>query len=52
MILRAVAFASLFALPAWAEGEEFGTLNPEELTMNKVLENVDRGEVDMTTCAA
>lgn len=42
----------LAALPAGAETAEFGTTNPEEMTMNRLLENVENGRVDMTTCAA
>lgn len=42
-----------FALPAWADADEGGgTLNPEELSMNRLLDNAARGEVSMTTCAA
>jgi TPR repeat protein len=40
------------APPAAAETSEFGTTNPEEMTMNRLLENVENGRVDMTTCAA
>lgn len=31
--------------------DEFGTLNPEELTLNKAIKNAMRGDVDMMTCA-
>ncbi|MCX7646216.1 MAG: sel1 repeat family protein [Rhodobacteraceae bacterium] len=44
--------ACLAAAPALAETSEFGTTNPEEMTMNRLLENVENGRVDMTTCAA
>ncbi|MCP1200830.1 tetratricopeptide repeat protein [Notoacmeibacter sp. MSK16QG-6] len=30
---------------------EFGTLNPDEMTLNRAIENATRGEVDMMTCA-
>ena len=54
-MIRAALLLSLAALPAWAAEEDpsqFGTTNPEELTMNRVIENAERGQVDMTTCAA
>ncbi|MBL1407007.1 MAG: sel1 repeat family protein [Rhizobiales bacterium] len=31
--------------------DEFGTLNPEELSLNKAIKNAMRGKVDMMTCA-
>ncbi len=31
---------------------QFGDLNREELTLNRVIENIRRGEVSMTSCAA
>jgi TPR repeat protein len=41
--------------PAWAEAELdpglHGDLNPPELSLNRVLRNVERGELDMATCA-
>lgn len=40
-----------FAFPAFAE-EEFGTLNPEEMTIGRILDDAARGEIDMTTCAS
>ena len=42
----------LAGLPAAAETSEFGTTNPEELTMNRLMQNVEDGKVDMATCAA
>ncbi|TNC52318.1 sel1 repeat family protein [Rubellimicrobium rubrum] len=49
MILRATALI-LLAAPALAD--EYGTTNPEEMTLNRMVENARRGEVDMTTCAS
>lgn len=43
--------APLGATPLWAE-DDGGTLNPEELTMGRVLEDVARGNTSMTNCAA
>ena len=37
---------------AFAETEDLGTLNPPEMGMDRVLLNIQRGETDMTTCAA
>lgn len=51
MRVAVLAFVALAALPAIAD-EGLGTLNPEELSMNRVLDNAARGEVSMTTCAA
>ena len=52
MILRAAILTFLAALPALAETDDFGTLNPDEMTMNRLIDNVEEGKVDMTTCAA
>lgn len=42
----------LMALPASAEDDPGGTLNPPEMGMERVLENIRRGQTDMVTCAA
>lgn len=48
----------LAALPAGAEtaadggADPGGTLNPEELTMNRVMRDIAEGRTSMTTCAA
>ena len=48
-----IALTCLLALPAAAETEDqLGDLNPEELTLNRVMENIRRGETSMTTCAS
>jgi uncharacterized protein len=40
-------------LPAVAEPEDdFGTLNPEEMTIARILDDVSRGETTMMNCAA
>ena len=36
---------------AWAE-DGGGDLNPEEMTLGRVMENIRRGETSMTTCAS
>ena len=38
--------------PAFAEGDDGGTLNPEEMTIGRILEDADRGRTDMASCAA
>lgn len=51
-MFRPATLALLLAAPALADTSEFGTTNPEEMTMNRLMENVAEGRVDMTTCAA
>ena len=48
--MKALLILTLCASPAFAD--EGGTLNPEELTLGRVLEDVARGETSMTNCAA
>ena len=48
--MKALLILTLCATPALAD--EGGTLNPEELTLGRVLEDVARGETSMTNCAA
>jgi uncharacterized protein len=44
--------SKVFELDAGTEKEsEWGTLNPDEMTLNKALKNAMRGKVDMMTCA-
>lgn len=38
-------------LPALAE-DDLGTLNPEEMTIGRILDDAARGDIDMTTCAS
>ncbi len=38
--------------PAIAEDDSVGRLNPEEMTIGRILEDVESGETDMATCAA
>ena len=48
-----LAFCLLaFATPVLAETDDtLGTLNPEEMTIGRVLEDVARGQTTMTNCA-
>lgn len=39
-------------MPALAETDDAGTLSPEEMTIGRILENAERGETGMATCAA
>ena len=43
---------ALMMLPGLALADEYGTTNPEELTMNKVLDDIAAGRTSMTNCAA
>lgn len=49
--IPAVLGLILVALPAMA-AETDGALNPEELSIGHILDNVAKGHVDMMTCAA
>lgn len=49
----ALVLAPALSAPALAEEDgPAGTLNPEEMTMGRVLEGIARGETSMTNCAA
>ncbi len=50
--MRALITLALAASPAFAETESYGTLNPEEMTIDRVLEHAREGDVSMTTCAS
>lgn len=56
-MLKKTLFAALFAAgPAVAQITEdpaqFGTTNPEEMTLDRVLERAAEGDLDMPTCAS
>ena len=56
-MLRLLLLSSALVLPAWATGafasdDEFGTLNPQEMGFESIMEKVDRGEVGMVVCAS
>lgn len=42
----------LVALPALGAEGDHGTLNPPEMGMDRVMQNIRNGQTDMTTCAA
>ncbi|HQU68549.1 MAG TPA: tetratricopeptide repeat protein [Albidovulum sp.] len=51
--MRLVLIAALAAAsPVLADEESIGTLNPEELTINRILEDAENGITSMTSCAA
>lgn len=51
--MRPILMLALVALPAFAEPvEDIGTLNPEEMTIARILDDVARGETSMMACAA
>ena len=54
-MLRLVFCLLVLASPSLGQetrSDELGTLNPDEMTWGRVLENAERGETSMTTCAA
>lgn len=51
MRLISAAILTVVSAPLLAE-EELGTLNPPEMGMDRVIQNIQRGQTDMTTCAA
>ncbi|KUJ80535.1 hypothetical protein AVO45_05670 [Ruegeria marisrubri] len=53
MFHKLTILALMAATPALAEDQaELGTLNPEEMTLGRVMDNIRRGHTDMTTCAS
>ncbi|MCB2114766.1 MAG: sel1 repeat family protein [Rhodobacteraceae bacterium] len=52
--MRILAFLTLTLAPvaAFAEAESGGTLNPEEMTIGRILEDAENGVTSMTNCAA
>ena len=57
--MRIAILGLMLALPLAAAAEtdgddpgQYGSLNPEEMTIARVLDNVAHGHVDMMTCAA
>ena len=51
--MRLLAPLLLLALPAIAEEDfsQYGTTNPEEMTLERLVERARRGDVDMMVCA-
>ena len=49
-MIRATALTLLLATPALAD--EYGTLNPDEMTWGSMLERAERGETGMVLCAS
>ncbi len=47
-----LASAFLAVEPAAAQNDPGGTLNPEEMSVNRVMDNIRNGQTDMATCAA
>jgi uncharacterized protein len=50
--MKIVAICLALAAPAWADPADLGTLNPDEMSLGRMLDNAARGQVDMTTCAS
>lgn len=54
MLIRLTLLTALMAAPALAQSDDDlggGSLNPEEMTLNRVMKNVRGGQTDMVTCA-
>ena len=51
MLKTALFTVGLLATPLFAGSDEFGTLNPDEMTLGRVMENIRDGRTDMVTCA-
>ena len=51
MFIRTFIVACFIATPVFAEEVDGGTLNPPELTVGRVMQNIERGQTDMMTCA-
>lgn len=58
--MKHLALAAALVLAVWplraeiapdSVDDEHGTLNPEELTMGRVMRDIERGETSMTLCA-
>ncbi|MFD1342093.1 tetratricopeptide repeat protein [Litorisediminicola beolgyonensis] len=50
--MHRIALAVLLATATPLAADDYGTLNPDELTWGRMLENAERGETDMMTCAS
>ena len=51
MLTRPLALLLAFTVPAFAEDTD-GTLNPPEMGMGRVMQNIRDGKPDMVTCAS
>ncbi|MGL4235436.1 tetratricopeptide repeat protein [Tabrizicola sp.] len=49
-MIRTVVALFLAAAPALAD--EYGDLNPDELSLSRIIDDIARGETSMTNCAA
>lgn len=50
--MRTLILFCVLAAPAFAETEALGMLNPDEMSLNRVLEGIAEGDTSMTNCAA
>ena len=48
--MRLAVIAAMIALPVWAEEDPGGELNPEEMTLNSIIDRAARGETSMVVC--
>ena len=52
-IICGAALAALCVLPAAAQdADQLGDLNPDEMTWQRVMRDIERGQTTMTNCAA
>ncbi|WP_171181176.1 tetratricopeptide repeat protein [Ruegeria sp. HKCCD8929] len=49
-MLKSLAIAVIALCPVLANAD--GTLNPEEMTIGRMMDNIRNGHTDMTTCAS
>ncbi|MDJ0629904.1 MAG: sel1 repeat family protein [Rhodobacter sp.] len=52
MFTRALLIACILAGTALADDDDHGTLNPPEMGMDRVMQNIRNGQTDMVTCAS
>ncbi len=50
--MRTFLILSLMFAPLIAQADGEGTLNPDEMSLGRVMDNIANGETSMTTCAS
>jgi uncharacterized protein len=38
--------------PVWADSNDFGALNPDEMSLNRLMDDISKGKTSMTNCAS
>lgn len=49
--MRRLIFLLMLATPAFAEGDALGSLNPDEMSLESMLDRSANGDTSMTVCA-